>query len=196
MPSLDEIKTNIGQKVTDQNSGSTESVKSKIPDIIVGVDGSEIKVEDLTESDILKYASIVARPLGMFDGLDVKPIRKEFAYRWVNRKGQGGANYQKFLSIGFVNAEVGDIELKDSNLIRDGVIATHDVILMKIPKIIYFGFLKNNVVRAMATTSKKELDKIGLVEGQKVIGGIRAPAEYDISKKVGIYNPPLGELNK
>lgn len=156
----------------------------------------EINIEDISEADIMYMPAIVAKSLGQQNNLEPKILRKEYAYRWVNRLSDNGGRYTNCLHQGFVNATVKDVQILNDSMVKDGHIIVGDLILMKMPKLQYFQHIKKNAVQAEASVSPKALKAVGTQEGNKAIGSVGAPRSYDISSKVSFYHPPIGELPK
>lgn len=184
----DELKSQEAPKATGTVIGGTPAVQ------VSSARGSELKLEEMTEAELMANPIIEALPLGFGSALDIKIKRNEYAYRWVNRLAQEGGNYTKALSIGYSNATEEDIEVVDKNTLRDKTIIVGDLILMKMPKLKYIAALKHNMQKANIVSSKKGLEKLGKDEGARAVSSISAPKEYEIHKKVSFYQPPIGEL--
>lgn len=156
---------------------------------IVAATEAEISIEDLSEDDILRSASIQAKPLSMVTSLDIKVKRKEYYYRWINRFSQGAQRYGQAKAMGYVNATIEDVEVSETAL-QDGCIIVGDLILMKMPKAEAYGAMKANMEKAIRATSKAELRKKGESFGNEAMASTKAPADF-LRSKVSIYHPEI-----
>lgn len=158
-------------------------------DDVVKLDGDEFmrtltpeerkNITDLTEDDILTDA-VVAKDLTIPTYLDLKPVDPIYVFRWVNRKydGDGGNRYEQMRSIGFMNAEIEDVDGKiDPKVTQDsGGIVCGDVILMKIRKDIYYSYLKANIIKSNKLFNRqnvtKEAHDKGLAQLRQDLSGV------------------------
>lgn len=192
--SAEQVAASLKDAVTPQTASEktgTAAGGGKTPPVVATATEDSVKIiSELTEEMIMECDLIEARPLGYGSLLDVKPIRTEYAYRWINR-----FNRQRFLeakALGFQLATKEDVEIVEE-MIQDGAIMVGDLILMKMQKIRYFGALKAKDLRSLNLGTKKKLDEKGLSEGQKTIEKL-GPAEK-IRRQVSVYNPPIGEID-
>lgn len=192
----DEDGAKVGNTTTATIPPISVSHASPVTPVVSSKTLDEINIEDITEADIMYMPAIVAKSLGQNHNLEPKILRKEYAYRWVNRLSDNGGRYTNCLHQGFVNATVKDVQILNESMVKDGHIIVGDLILMKMPKLQYFQHIKKNAVQAEASVSPKALKAVGTQEGNKAIGSVGAPRSYDISSKVSFYHPPIGELPK
>jgi hypothetical protein len=181
-------------------AGAAEEVKSEDGSVqSVGLTDEELA--NMTEKDIMNHPSILAMPLHFNSDLELKPIRREYHYRWVNFRVKEGMSLNRHLSLGFTYATTEDVKILNEHMVKDKgkkIEAGGELVAMKIKKDIYYGMIKANVMRAEELTSPKALRKVGEQEGENVISGIRGRVGTDMRgrPKVGIYHPPIGELDK
>lgn len=181
------------------DAAATETPKAtpkadKSQEVVASAVEGEIDIETLTEEEALRLDSIIARPLGYGNALDIKVKRNEYAYRWVNKQEQRQATMR---ALGFQPADLNDVDTPFPDSYRDGVIQMGDVILMKMRKATYFAALKNNMKKAIIMGNKEGLDKAGLSEGHKAVASVTNSRNADkISQLVSTYVPPIGELGK
>jgi hypothetical protein len=101
------------------------------------------------EAAILFDKTIIAKPLGVPQVCDVHIKNTEYAYRWVNRDGQGGRMYTQRRAQGFLNATEEDAQILGGDVAtKDGEIRAGDLILMKIRHDLYDAAIKSNMVKA------------------------------------------------
>lgn len=156
-------------------------LKSKQPDVM----------RDMTEAEILADASIEARPLMMPQQLDVKSRRPEYAFYWVNRKGDQGTRHEKFLALGFTNATKDDVHgLDQSVMVQGNSIVLGDLLLMKCLKVHYYGYLKYNMMKANNAVK----GKASPAEAQRKFAAEVGADVTQLKGKVGFYTPNDGEL--
>lgn len=156
---------------------------------------ADVITPDLTDLEILRDASIIAKPFGMEDGLRFKVKRSEFAFRWVAYKAGSGLRYRQMLAKGFTNATLEDVELIDKTMVTDsGSIVQADVLLMKCPKTILYPAMKANVVKAIVAGSHGTLGKTGIKSIDKVLADTKAPASE--MEKVSAYIPTEADIDR
>lgn len=191
---LDESLKTIPEVAKAVPDGGTPAAKtvtaSKQTEVVTSAVEGEIDISTLTEEQAMLLDSIVARPLGFGNALDIKVKHPEYSYRWVNKQEQRQATMR---ALGFQLATLDDVDIPHTDSFRDGAIQMGDVVLMKMQKATYFAALKNNLKKAIIMGSKEGLDKAGNAEGEKAIGSLRGD-QTAIRSKVAMYNPPIGEL--
>jgi len=148
----------------------------------------------LTETSIFDEA-VVARPLGFGDSLKIKVKRHEYAYRWFNRYGAEGTRYSFAKANGFVNATPDDVEVDNEDFVKDGYIIVGDLILMKMSKSKYLGAIKYNYERAYNLINPKKLSEKQKAKIIEDVAGNNEAKRQSVTKKVGIYVPPINELD-
>lgn len=163
----------------------------EVPKVIETPKVAEPKaIRDMSESEILADASIEARPLMMPQQLDVKSRRPEYAFYWVNRKGDQGTRHEKFLALGFTNATKEDVHgLDESVMIQGNSIILGDLILMKCLKEKYYGYLKYNMLKANNAVKAQASPRSAARQFASEVG-----ADVQLAGKVGFYTPSDGEL--
>lgn len=102
------------------------------------------------EASLLFNKSVVAKPLMRPEICSIKPKNLEYAYRWVNRDGQGGRMFMQRKAQGFINATLDDVEILGGDAqAKDGEIRAGDLVLMKIRADIYDAAIKYNMIKSM-----------------------------------------------
>jgi hypothetical protein len=166
----------------------TGAVASQVP--IAKVAEPKV-IRDMTEAEILADASIEARPLMMPQQLDVKSRRPEYAFYWVNRKGDQGTRHEKFLALGFTNAAKEDVHgLDESVMIQGNSIILGDLILMKCLKEKYYGYLKYNMMKANNAVKAQASPSSAARQFSSEVGA----DVTQVAGKVKFYTPTDGEL--
>ena len=125
------------------------------PGVVQTADKSKIAIYNMTETEAIFSASIEAKPLMMPEGLNIIVKKNEYSYRWVAFKARGGENLSKYKYMGFTKATLDDVD-PNSEIAKnnpDGIILG-DLLLMKIPKEIYYSHLKDNYKRANIARTK------------------------------------------
>lgn len=117
---------------------------------------SEAEVRPLTEDEILRDASIIARPLHTPDQLKVKGRNPNYVLRWINFKGMGGGWLSKWQAAGYTFATKEDVlELNGELRVDDNrIIAPPDLVLMKMQATVYYGHIKHNLQRSQEMVSQ------------------------------------------
>lgn len=152
---------------------------------------ADVNLRNMTDDEILSDSSIIARPLAMPEQLDIKPKRPEYQFRWVQRKAGDGMWYERMKAAGFLNATKDDVEgLHESALVVDGFITVGDLILMKIEKIRYAGFIKHNYEKAQRATNRTSVHESAKSHAQQSV----ASAGHKVAPgKIVFYTPSAAE---
>jgi hypothetical protein len=162
------VKTDIKMSEEELNTAEAKKLKFEsfmhpatakaIEELMARQDIDWSKVD---ERHILSDA-IVALDLKLPAYLDIKLKDPVYMGMWVNRKfnGEGGNRYEAMKAIGFMNVDPSDcLGPFDPNRItcQDGGIMCGDLIFMKIPKPLLFGYYKNNYIKANKTFSRQNV---------------------------------------
>lgn len=97
---------------------------------------------------VIEDETIVAKPLGDIDLMNLVPSNPNIAIRGINRSAGGGQRYDQALSQGFVPCSPADILDCPKSFKRDGKVINGDLIFMKIDRKEYLGALKFNEQKA------------------------------------------------
>jgi len=133
------------------------------------------KLEDMTESDFAKLdIRLVAKDQQLRNDLTVVLKDKSMTPRWINNKAGGGRSLNRALSMGFTMVERSDIEyaVETNYDAATGALQCHDVVCMKIPKIILFGqYYKDNEEKARVRLTRQGLNQGNLSANLTISGG-------------------------
>ena len=174
----------VGEKV-DIDKIEAEEVKQKAKtqeqlhkeEVAFSIKAGRIPVSQIPPQDLDNFMaeSIVARPLRLPTMLDVRAKDPNYRLRWVF-KGKDGMRYNDMLAAGFVKASTEDVVgLSSEVMIKPEGITYNDVILMKIPTAILFGWYKHNALRSMRTVSNKGAHAVAKQQSDVMIrDGIRS----------------------
>ena len=156
---------NVGEKIDidklEAQEANPETAKSPEQmhkeDVAFSIRAGKVPVSQIPPQDLDDFMaeSIVARPLRLPTMLDVRSKDPNYRLRWVF-KGKDGMRYNDMLAAGFVKATPEDVVgLNSDVMVKAEGITYNDVILMKIPTAILFGWYKHNALRSMRTVSRK-----------------------------------------
>lgn len=135
------------------------------------------------EAAILFDKAIIAKPLGVPNVCDVHIKNTEYAYRWVNRDGQGGRIYTQRRAQGFLNATLADADILGGDVTTgDGEIRAGDLILMKIRQDLYDAAIKANMVKASTLANARGFYTEG---GSSDVHSDATPSRKTISAEAG-----------
>jgi hypothetical protein len=184
-PLVVDAKVFGSKKTVDPNANAVKSVSL-----------TKQQLEDMTELDAVFNASIIAKPLMMPEGLNIIVKNKEYSYRWVAFKTKGGENLSKFQYMGYTKADLNDVDPQSEKAASnpDGIILG-DLLLMKIPKELYLGHIKENYRRAnIAATRMGQTTNDANKIREMFPGGI--PTDSTGQPVGGFYKPGDEEVSK
>jgi hypothetical protein len=178
-----------------------EETKTAVEVKAEAVRSGQIKVSELAQVDFddFMHSSIVALPKRLPTMLDVRAKDPNFRLRWVNFKADGGRRVDECRAMGFTVAKTEEVQgLEEASIMLhpDGI-KYHDVLLMKVPTKLLFGWLKQNALESMRAVSPKFLHKAAKAEGERTLrqGIMNEGRSYnDMKDKIGIYVPGEGEV--
>ncbi len=210
------INTSRGQTEIPAVVGSQPSSNATVESQVQGSDvnirsvpADEIFLRPLTETEILMHPGIEARSFNFSgDEIRVEPINHTYVLRWVqcgNYKGAGTNWLAKQISMGYSYATEEDIKdqylgkfKKDEN---GRIVIPPDLVLMKMPALHYYGYIKGNMVESLDRVSDKGANKRArtkavddMKEGGATIKGTTAPGVRNFGNnlqkdKVSFYDP-------
>lgn len=216
----EQVNINEGRKVItteDAISAATNVVLDK-PPVVDGpqVSGPEYnefmvtaseedleKIRNLSEGDILTDA-VVAVDMRLPNLLDLKPKDPIWVFRWINRKhdssgvmldgAEGGNRYETFKANGWTNVLPSEVagQLPAHIKVHANAVIYDDVILMKMRKDLYYGLIKNNLIKANRSFSDKAVREAAKNKAEAEISKNMSGAGVKRSEyagKIGVYIP-------
>lgn len=185
-------QANMHVQNVSQGSANKPIEEQLAPELKVrSVAKNEIEFYEYKEDDILRDASIVARPLVLDESYKIKPIDKHWAFHWTNCKA-GGLMLNKALAYGWLSADPKDLLPVEQGGHR-GIVKENriylgdDLVLMKLPRLIYAGIIKGNLKKSMDRVSSKNAVKSAISSANKGLGGV--PRNSDGSPKADFFQP-------
>ena len=111
---------------------------------------------DLKDPGDIDYSQVVAKPLRSPNFINLVPKNKGLCLFWGNRavgEKESSLRFNQLIAMGFTPAKPEDVTDQFGNpcpsaLARDGRVIYGDLILLKIPKVDYYGHLKYNAENA------------------------------------------------
>lgn len=158
---------------------------------------NQIRFYEYTEDEILRDTTVIARPLVLDECYKIKPIDKHWAFHWTNCKA-GGLLLNKALAYGWLPADPKDLLPVEQGGHR-GIVKENriylgdDVVLMKLPRHIYAGMIKGNLMRSMGMVSSKNAVKSAITQANRGITGGHGVANFE-RDKVEFFKPEGRDL--
>lgn len=154
VPLMTTKNTSSSSIVEDKNAGDVFSNARQVKTI----SADAIDYSKLDETSSLFDANIIAKPLMLPEGLSLTIRNHEYSYRWVAFKVRDGLNFDRYKNMGFEKATLADVTPSSSKACQqNGDIIFGDLLLMRIPKVLYFAHLKENYRRANAAFTRNAI---------------------------------------
>lgn len=171
--------------------------ESKEKPIVETVESKTLNFATMTEADIAKYASILARPFSIPDVLKVDAKDPNYTLRWVMRRGQDGTRILQMRAMGFTLAQPEDVKGGiDEALVTasDEGFIYQDVVLMKIQKERYYGYLASNLIKSNQAVGRVGVHNAAKAEAKRQLTEDMGGNINPLRGKVGFFTPQFGEL--